>query len=36
MENGANEAKEAADFITANNNSDGVAKLLEANILSEL
>lgn len=36
MENGANEAKEAADFITANNNSDGVAKFLEANILSEL
>lgn len=29
MENAANEAKEAADFIAASNDSDGVAKFLE-------
>ncbi len=36
MENATNEAKEAADFITASNDSDGVAKFLEENVLSEL
>lgn len=34
MENAANGTKEAADFITASNDSDGVAKFLEENVLN--
>lgn len=34
MENAANEAKEAADFITTSNDNDGVAKFLEEKVLN--
>lgn len=36
VENGIDEVKNVADFITATNDSDGVAKWIEANVLTKL